>query len=78
MLPKARCAECRRKNRRRPGTWYTVLIVLARIQGGEPLTLGLCRQVISDSDSTANAGRVYRLVQQWRAQIDDTRRLSRR
>jgi hypothetical protein len=52
--------------------------VWARTQAGEPLTMDLCRQVISDSDSTANAGRVYRLVRQWQAQIDDTRRLSRR
>ena len=52
--------------------------VWARIQAGEPFTMSLCHQVIAETNSTARAHRVYRQVQQWQADTDRTRRLSRR
>ena len=48
------------------------------MQAGEPLTLGLCREVITELGSTANADRVYYLVRRWQADTTRTRRLSRR
>ena len=52
--------------------------VWTRVQGGEPFTMALCREVATGLGRPAYASSVYRLVQQWQAQINDTRRLSRR
>lgn len=51
--------------------------VWARMQDGHPLTMSLCHQVIAELGSTARAHRVYHQVQQWQADTDRTRRLSR-
>lgn len=52
--------------------------VWTRMQGGEQLSVDLCRQVITESGSTARADQVYYLVRQWCSEITQTRRLGRR
>jgi hypothetical protein len=52
--------------------------VWARIQAGQPLTLALCREVITELDSTARANEVFYLVRQWRSEVSRTRRLGGR
>jgi hypothetical protein len=52
--------------------------VWARIQAGEPLTVAVCREVITELDSTARANEVFYLVRPWQADITRTRRLGGR
>lgn len=59
-------------------TDITAFTVWARIQGGEALTMALCRQVFTELDSTARADRVHYLVRGWQADTARTRRLGRR
>jgi hypothetical protein len=54
------------------------LDVWTRVQGGEPFTMALCREVATELGRPAYANSVYRQVQQWREGVDHTRRLSRR
>jgi hypothetical protein len=52
--------------------------VWARIQGGEPLTLALCREVVAELGSTARPNAVYFQCRQWDSGITQTRQLGRR
>jgi hypothetical protein len=62
------------------GFWRCKPLRPARIerQSEETLTMALCRQVITESDSTAKAHEVYFQVRQWQSGIARTRWLGRR
>jgi hypothetical protein len=53
-------------------------VVIERVEAGEPLTLGLCREVVAELGSTARPNSVYFQCRQWQAGISQNRRLSRR
>jgi hypothetical protein len=53
-------------------------VVWERVQGGEPLTLGLCLRVVAELGSTVNAERVYYQARRWRSEVSQTRRLGQR
>jgi hypothetical protein len=53
-------------------------VVWERVAGGEPLTLALCREVVTELGSAARPNAVYFQCRQWHSGVSYTRRLSRR
>jgi hypothetical protein len=51
------------------------IAVFNRVQAtGEPVTIALCRDLVSETGSTADPARVMAVVNQWNAEITSNRR----